>query len=82
MFRDYLSDLDGPTAEDLAEIEREGPLIAAETALADHEIHMLTVHGGPSELDWRRWRRLKARVEREALAYLCRTVARQTGVAA
>ena len=48
---------DGPTVEDLAAIEREWPLIAAEIDLVNAEIRALTVDGGPSPLDWRRLRR-------------------------
>jgi hypothetical protein len=62
------ADVEGPTASDLVAIETEWPLIEAEMALVDAEIHMLTVHGGPSTLDWRRLRRAEARVMREALA--------------
>ncbi len=61
-------DDDGPSADDLALIEVELPLIEAEIALVDAEIRVLTVHGGPSVLDWRRLRRAEARVMREALA--------------
>jgi hypothetical protein len=61
-------DTEGPTSKDLAAIETEWPLIEAEMALVDAEIRILTVHGGPSTLDWRRLRRAEARVIREALA--------------
>ncbi len=57
----------GPTAEDLAAIDAEWPLIEAEMELVDAEIRVLTVTR-PSELDWRRLRRAEARVMREALA--------------
>jgi len=56
-----------PTAEDLAEIEREWPLIEAEMALLDAEILCLSANGGPSPLDWHRVRRAQARVARELL---------------
>ena len=56
-----------PTAEDLAEIEREWPLIEAEMALLDAEIMCLSANGGPSPLDWHRVRRAEARVVRELL---------------
>jgi Family of unknown function (DUF6284) len=68
MVYDLPPDLPGPTADDLAAIEAEWPLIEAEMALVDAEIRMLTVHGRPSALDWRRLRRAEARVIREALA--------------
>jgi len=57
-----------PTAADLAAIESEWPLIAAELDLLDAEITMLYAedHGGPSVLDWRRLRRAEARVTRAA----------------
>jgi hypothetical protein len=58
----------GPSADELAAIEREWPLIEAEIALVDAEIRVLTVHGGPSPLDWRRLRRAEHAVMREALA--------------
>lgn len=57
-----------PTAADLAAIDREWPLIAAELDVLDAEITMLYAldHGGPSPLDWRRLRRAEARVTRAA----------------
>ncbi|SCL15151.1 DUF6284 family protein [Micromonospora inyonensis] len=57
-----------PTAADLAAIEVEWPLIAAELDLLDAEITLLNAvdHGGPSPLDWRRVRRAAARVTRTA----------------
>ncbi len=67
MLYDLPPELDGPTDEDLAAIEREMPLIEAELELVDAEIRVLTVTR-PSELDWRRLRRAEARVMREALA--------------
>jgi hypothetical protein len=57
----------GPTAADLAAIDREWPLIEAERDLVAAEIRVLTV-ARPSDLDWRRLRRAEARVMREALA--------------
>jgi hypothetical protein len=65
---------DGPTPDDLAEIEREMPLIEAEIALVDAEIRMLTAAGGPSPLDWRRLRRAEARVTRVAAELADRNV--------
>jgi hypothetical protein len=58
-----------PSPADLAAIEAELPLIDAEVLLLDAEIRVLTAEGGASELDWRRVRRAKARVIREALAF-------------
>ena len=55
---------DEPTADELAEIEREWPQIEAELALLDAEIRILTAQGGPSLLDRRRLRR----TERQVLA--------------
>jgi hypothetical protein len=54
-----------PTAGDLAEIEREWPLIEAEMALLDAEIMCLSANGGASPMDWHRVRRAEARVTRE-----------------
>ena len=65
---------DGPTAEDLAAIEAEMPLIEAETLLVDAEIRVLTAPRGPSELDWRRLRRAAHRVAVEAAAFYGRPV--------
>ncbi|KXK59455.1 hypothetical protein AWW66_24230 [Micromonospora rosaria] len=57
-----------PTAADLAAIDVEWPLIAAELDVLDAEITLLYAedHGGPSPLDWRRLRRAEARVIRAA----------------
>jgi hypothetical protein len=63
-------ELNGPTPEDLAAIEREMPLIRAEIALVDAEIRVLTAPGHPSDLDWRRLRRAEAQVLREWAALL------------
>jgi hypothetical protein len=68
MVYDLPTDPAGPTDDDLAAIEAEWPLIEAEIALVDAEIRILTVHGQPSPLDWRRLRRAEARVMREVLA--------------
>lgn len=51
-----------PTAEDLAAIEHEWPLIAAEIDELDAEIALLSAE--PTALDWRRLRRAQARVIR------------------
>ena len=63
---------DEPTPADLDLIEQEWPLIDAELALLDAEIRILTVHGGPSTLNWRRLRHAERRVMREALAFVAR----------
>ncbi|MEV4721721.1 DUF6284 family protein [Micromonospora noduli] len=57
-----------PTAADLAAIDTEWPLIAAELDLLDAEITLLYAEdrGGPTALDWRRLRRAEARVTRAA----------------
>ncbi|WBC17737.1 DUF6284 family protein [Micromonospora sp. WMMA1998] len=64
-----------PTAADLAAIDTEWPLIAAELDVLDAEITMLYAedHGGPSPLDWRRLRRAEARVTRAAADLSTRT---------
>ncbi|MFI5832638.1 DUF6284 family protein [Micromonospora sp. NPDC051300] len=64
-----------PTAADLAAIDTEWPLIAAELDVLDAEITMLYAedHGGPSPLDWRRLRRAEARVTRAAADLIART---------
>ncbi|WP_416902036.1 DUF6284 family protein [Micromonospora echinospora] len=58
----------GPSAVDLAVVEQEWPLIAAELDVLDAEISLLYAvdHGGPTVLDWRRVRRAEARVTRAA----------------
>jgi len=58
----------GPSPADLAAIEHEWPLIAAELDVLDAEIAVLNAdeHGGPSPLDWRRLRRATARVTKVA----------------
>ncbi|WP_213453116.1 DUF6284 family protein [Rhizomonospora bruguierae] len=57
-----------PTAADLAAIESEWPLIAAELDVLDAEITLIYAedHGGPTVLDWRRLRRAESRVTRAA----------------
>ncbi|MFB6397970.1 DUF6284 family protein [Polymorphospora lycopeni] len=61
-------ELDGPTAADLAAIDQEWPVIAAELDLLDAEISLIYAadHGGPTSLDWRRVRRAEHRVIRAA----------------
>ncbi|MEV7621878.1 DUF6284 family protein [Actinoplanes sp. NPDC089786] len=70
----HLFTQDGPTPDDLAEIEREMPLIEAGIDLVDAEIRMLTANGGPSPLDWRRLRRAEARVTRIAAELAARPI--------
>ncbi|MEV6811818.1 DUF6284 family protein [Micromonospora sp. NPDC051296] len=64
-----------PTAADLAAIESEWPLIAAELDVLDAEITLIYAedHGGPSPLDWRRLRRAESRVTRAAAEVATRT---------
>ncbi|PZF99497.1 DUF6284 family protein [Micromonospora deserti] len=64
-----------PTAADLAAIEVEWPLIAAELDVLDAEITLLNAedHGGPTVLDWRRLRRAESRVTRAAAELAART---------
>ncbi|SCL21382.1 hypothetical protein GA0070616_2285 [Micromonospora nigra] len=64
-----------PTAADLAAIEAEWPLIAAELDVLDAEIILLYAedHGGPTVLDWRRLRRAESRVTRAAADLADRT---------
>ena len=63
---------EGPTAEDLAAIENEWPLIDAELDLVAAEIRVLTVEPHPSDLDWQRLRRAERRVGREIKAFHAR----------
>ncbi|MGW4462192.1 DUF6284 family protein [Micromonospora sp. NPDC004704] len=63
-----------PSPAELAEIERELPLIAAEVELLDAEITVLSAEPLPTELDWRRVRRAARRVEREAVVFYGRPV--------
>ena len=53
---------EGPSAADLAAIEREWPLIAAELDLLDAEIAAVTAGWSASALDRRRVRRAEHRV--------------------
>ncbi|MFY1573366.1 DUF6284 family protein [Verrucosispora sp. WMMD703] len=64
-----------PTAADLAAIDTEWPLIAAELDVLDAQITMLYAedHGGPTALDWRRLRRAEARVTRAAAEVAARS---------
>jgi hypothetical protein len=56
---------DEPTAEELAAIERESGLLAAEMTLLDAEIRMLAAEDEASEIDWQRLRRAVRDVVRE-----------------
>lgn len=58
-----------PTAAELAEIEREWPLIEAEISLLDAEIRVLYADGEPTSFDVDRLRLAHARVTREAAAF-------------
>ena len=64
-----------PSAEDLAQVEAEWPLIAAEVALVDAEVAALTA--GPAAVQWarRRVRRAEGRVAVEARAWAARSAA-------
>ncbi|QDY11037.1 hypothetical protein FJK98_31025 [Micromonospora sp. HM134] len=64
------ADPDGPSVDDLAEIEREMPLIDAEVLLLDAQITILCADPSPSDLDWQRVRRARKRVLREARTLL------------
>lgn len=50
-----------PTAADLDAIDAEWPALEAELELVAIEARILTAHGGPSPLDWRRLRRAEHR---------------------
>ena len=62
-----------PTAADLAAIEAEWPVTAAELALLDAEIRILCAHGPCSPLDWRRLRH----AQRQLLAAEARQASRR-----
>ncbi|MFG2060454.1 DUF6284 family protein [Micromonospora sp. NPDC048871] len=68
-----------PTAADLAAIDAEWPLIAAELDVLDAQITLIYAedHGGPTALDWRRLRRAEARVTRAAAEVATRTTGPQ-----
>jgi hypothetical protein len=72
-------DCNEPTTAELAAIEDEWPLIAAEIDVVDAEIAWINAadHGGPTALDWRRLRRAEARVTRVAAELAARPAARQ-----
>jgi hypothetical protein len=56
------ADSEGPSAAELAEIEQEWPLIAAELELLDAEISCITAGPAASVLDRRRIRRAQRKV--------------------
>ncbi len=62
MTRDMDPDQAEPTGADLAAIETEWPLIAAELDVLDAEIALLMAGHRASLLDWRRLRRAEERV--------------------
>jgi hypothetical protein len=70
----HTADFDAePTAADLAAIDTESPLIAAEVAVVDAEVAIVCAPRGPSDLDWQRLRRARRQVLREAAALAART---------
>ena len=74
-----LTDLAEPSPDDLAAIEAEWPLIAAELDLVDAQIHNLYAadRGGPFPMDWRRLRRAEAAVTRVAAELAARPAVRR-----
>ncbi|MFC7529124.1 DUF6284 family protein [Actinoplanes sp. GCM10030250] len=66
--RTHHLNLDGPSPAELAVIDAEWPLIAAELDVLDAEITIINAahRGGPTVLDWRRLRRAEAHVTRVA----------------
>lgn len=78
-------DLDSiePTPADLAAIDREWPLIAADLDELDAEIRRIYAedHGGPTDLDWQHVRRARRRVLRAAAEVYGRSAAPLRGVA-
>ncbi len=72
----HTADFDAePTAADLAAIDIESPLIAAEVAVVDAEVAIVCAPRGPSDLDWQRLRRARRQVLREAAALAARPAA-------
>jgi hypothetical protein len=70
----HTADFDAePTAADLAAIDIESPLIAAEVAVVDAEVAIVCAPRGPSDLDWQRLRRARRQVLREAAALAAHT---------
>ena len=80
--REAATDMEEPTGLDLAEVEAEWPLIAAEIALVDAEVAALTAGTAVPELARRRVRRAEARVAVEARAWASRQRRMQREVAA
>jgi hypothetical protein len=72
-----------PSPAELAAIEAEWPLIAAELDLLDAQIAVLSLEGAAGSLDWRRIRRAEHRVlaTRQALTDAGRAAAESAGVA-
>lgn len=64
-----------PTGAELAAIEAEWPLIAAELDVVDAMARMARAEGSPSELDWQALRRAEHRVSTTArdLTSRCRS---------
>lgn len=77
--RKRLTHINEPTRRELAAIETEWPLIAAELDVLDAEITLINAedHGGPTVLDWRRLRRAEARALAVAAELAARPVARK-----
>lgn len=71
---------DGPSVDDLAEIEREMPLIEAEVLLLDAQIAVLRT--GLTDVTRQKLRRARRRVLREACALLAARAARPSRDAA
>jgi Family of unknown function (DUF6284) len=68
--RSVAGDAAGPTFDDLAAIEREWPLIAAELDELDCLIRIISADRDPSEVDVRRYRRAQRRVLYELRVFL------------
>ena len=62
----------GPSAAELAAIEDEWPVIAAELGELDCVIQIISAAHEPTELDIRRYRRAQRRMLRAMRAYLAR----------
>jgi len=77
--RKRLTHINEPTRRELAAIEAEWPLIAADLDVLDAEISLIYAedNGGPTVLDWRRLRRAEAAVTRVAAELAARPVTRQ-----
>ena len=81
MLTPIFSDNQEPTPAELAGIDTEWPLIEAELALLDAQIHVLSAAGGPSPLEWRRLRRAERRVLAARLRLAAPAAAEVPGVA-